>query len=598
MLKKEFNDILKLALFFIIGILLLPVFLMSTRIIANQSYFSVFFPAFQFGLFFWALLMGASLFSIDRGQRGIEYLLSLPYSRLKLLVLKILPRLISVLAFYIVFVILYRSVGENLAAISSVSFSAIYISLFLIAISLSAISDNFVVLSVVSLFSLCVFFGLLFLGSWFVVLTKKIPYYSLNINDFFSGGWDSDLTGFTLLAALILLSSFLMSFILSFKKFDVRPAKIFNRRFFKLFTPIFIFCFIFSVLFSYQGIDIGYKSYYLTQNHKLIESTYYSDFKIHDGEKTHKIKGEFGPIWFPLEEDEYLYYLFDRKIFKLNTLNYGCDVLYEAPPEKEISYQFWKYDQTITFIEREKPKRQFTGIQLVLMDIPSRKLTRIPIDHALLKKSHQPVIFGTDKIEGRRFWLIWTERNEDNQILKLWEDGGIENIGKSQRSPLYINNMLITYTEKEMIFSKEKAGSYETFHKITNRERFHFGLGYFSLPSSLNNIPLKEIYGWKKGPEYARLNLATLEIDEIHVLKGHLYCFYPGDYYFTEIDKDNVTTKIYEFKEGKLKLLKSFPDLDPTRAENRLSLFKGGIIVERGKRIKAYVFPELIELKF
>jgi len=109
MLKKEINDVLKQIVFFTAAVLLLPALLIITKIIPHQSYFSVFFPLFQFGLIFLAFFMGSSLFSLEHGQRGMEYLLSLPYSRLKLIGFKILPRLIAVMIFFVAFWILYNT---------------------------------------------------------------------------------------------------------------------------------------------------------------------------------------------------------------------------------------------------------------------------------------------------------------------------------------------------------------------------------------------------------------------------------------------------------------------------------------------------------
>ncbi|MDH5467852.1 MAG: ABC transporter permease, partial [Candidatus Aminicenantes bacterium] len=132
MLKKEISDVLRHNFFFILFILLLPAFLVVTRILPNQSYYSVFFPLFQFGLLFWAFFMGTSLFSVERGQRGMEYLLSLPLSRYKLIGLKILPRFIAILIFYLIFLILYLGEGSNYAALSLVSFTTVYFSFYLI----------------------------------------------------------------------------------------------------------------------------------------------------------------------------------------------------------------------------------------------------------------------------------------------------------------------------------------------------------------------------------------------------------------------------------------------------------------------------------
>ncbi|MGB2844562.1 MAG: ABC transporter permease subunit, partial [Candidatus Aminicenantaceae bacterium] len=162
MLKKEISEVLKHSIIFILVVLLLPAILLVTTIISDQSYFSVFFPVFQFGLFFWALFMGTSLFSGDRRQRGIEYLLSLPYSRLQLIGIKTLPRLCAVIVFYLVFVNLYKIGGQDSAATTFIPFTAIYFTLFLLALSLSAFSDNFIILSVTSLFSLFTYYGLLY----------------------------------------------------------------------------------------------------------------------------------------------------------------------------------------------------------------------------------------------------------------------------------------------------------------------------------------------------------------------------------------------------------------------------------------------------
>lgn len=605
MLKKECHDVLKQIVFFTLVILLLPAFLIITTIIPNQSYFSVFFPIFQFGLLFWAFFLGSSLFSVEQGQRGMEYLLSLPYSRYKLIGLKILPRLFAVLIFFLVFLILYTSIGKDVTAISYITFALIYFSLFLIALSFSSSSDNFLVLFVVSLFSLFIYLGLLFLVFWVALQIKGLPYYELDLSPFITGEIDPYLAGLIMPAALVMILPLLLSFILSFKKFDIRPSKVYNKRYFKFFTPLFILCLIISYLFAYQDIDFEYNSYYLTQDHKLIVSIYYSDLKIYDSKKVHKIKGE-SDFWWPfLEENEYVYDSSDRKITRYNTSNYTSEVLYEVSQERVvIGWQIWKYDQTIAFLTR---KRDYSGRKLVLLDETSRKVTKIPIDRKPLSDYYNRRIFGTDKIDGKQFWLIGAWRfREEKQIFRLWDDGRIEKIQKSQRWPYYINRLLITYTEEEIIISKEKEGRFEAISKIPNSKGFSFGLGYYPR-TNLNNIPIKELYGWKrkKGPngweyslEYARLDLENFQIEELGKAKGWLVCFGPDDCYLEEVDHDALTVKIYELKEGKLKHLKTFKDLDASEMENRINIFKAGVIVKRGKKIKAYAFPDLKPLKF
>lgn len=129
-------------------------------IFIDQPYFGLFIPIFQFGLFFLALFMGASLFSGFRKQKDIESLLTLPYSRLQLISLKMLPKFSALLFFFVIYLILSVLGADYYEALSFVSFTVIYFSLFLIALSFSANSDNFIVVFSTSLLFFIVFFGL------------------------------------------------------------------------------------------------------------------------------------------------------------------------------------------------------------------------------------------------------------------------------------------------------------------------------------------------------------------------------------------------------------------------------------------------------
>jgi len=605
MLKKEISDVLKQIVFFTAAVLLLPAFLIVTTIISNQSYFSVFFPLFQFGLIFWAFFMGSSLFSLEHGQRGMEYLLSLPYSRFQLIGFKILPRGIAVMIFFIAFWILYNAGGEDLAALPFSLFTVIYFFLFLISLSLSANSENFLVLFVASFFSLFVCFGLLSLILWLVMLIKGLPFSALFLKYFFTWERTYLFSAFILLVGSAFLLPFLISFILSFKKFDIRPAKVYNKRYFKYFTPIFIFCFIISFLFVYWATGTRYKQYYLTQDLKLIESRDFTDTKIYEDNKVHKVEGDFDFSWPSFEDNEYVYARahskitgYYNRIIRINTTNYKAEVLYEGQPERQIAFQFWKYDQTIAFVERKR-KKDFYDIQLVLVEETSKEVTRIPLEDQLMEKSYWPTLIGTDKAEGKRFWLMCTEKTRKNQILRIWEDGRIENIGESQKAAFYFNKMLISYSEEDVIISSEKNGRFEIIRKIPNRKGFHFGTVYWR--TSLNNVGLKEIYGWRRGkkrPKYARLNLESFEIEEFGETKGYLQFFYPDKYYLVETDHVASVVKVYEFKEGKIKLLKTFSGYDTTEISNRFRLCKGGVVIREGKKVRVYAFPDLKEIKF
>jgi hypothetical protein len=590
MLKKEFREVLKQLLYFILVMVLLPLLLLIFKIFLDQSYFGNFYIIYHFGLLFLALFMGASLFSGDRGQGGMEYLLSLPYSRLQLIGFKILPRLIAIVIFYLVYLILYQASGGSYSIFFFLFFTTSYISLFLIGVSLSASSDNFLVLSIASLFSLFVYLAFFYLDyiTAFLIRGIHIDRLAYEVDP------ESLILGFIPFAALALVLPFLLAFILSFKKFDVRPAKVYNKRYLKYFTPLIAVGLVISFCLAYLGTSWVYKFYYLTEDHKLIETGYYSKIKIYEKDRVHTVKHKFDSFWPYLEENEYVYDMYGESVVRLNTSDFAIDTLYEAPYEKLATWETWKYDQTIALLEKNNFQ---PSLQLALLDETSKKIKRITYSHESLKNYYKPVIFGTDQTGGQRFWLIYSSVPMNYPLLRLWDDGRIENIGTTQRAPCYVNQMLITYTEEAMIISQESEGKFESTHKIPEGKDWSFQVDYMRV--NLNNFPLKGIYGriWESR-EIGRLDLDTFEIKEIAESIGWIDYLYPGDCYFIEMDRPANLIKIHQLKENKLEFLKSFPDFDVREPENRLEVCKGGIVLKKGKKIKVFAFPDLQELKF
>ena len=614
MLKKEINDVLKQIAIFTAFALVIPAFLIITTIISNQSYFSVFFPLFQFSLPFWAFFMGASLFSVERGQRGMEYLLSLPYSRYEVVGLKILPRLAAVVLFYVVFLILYTSGGEDLVALPFFSFTFLYFSLYLISLSLSASSENFIILFVSSLFSLFIYLNLLLLVFWLAVRAKvDIPFDTLDLRDFLTLEWNPEITVLAYFSAFVLLLPLLVSFGLSIKKLDIRPAKVYNKRFFKLFAPIFLGCFILSFLFAHGSIITGYTYYYLTKDHKLIESTPYSGIKIYDGSKVHKIEGDFGSYWpSPFhEENEYVYDEISNKIVRINMSDYTLEVLYEVPPEKYIRWSIWTHEQTFVFLEYninawDKDKKFVPDKKFVLLDKPSKNVTKISLDDKPLKNHYNLTIFGADGTDGQRFWLLTTwPYKEERHIFKLWEDGKVEHIGKTRKWPFYINGMLLTYSGDELIIHQEKEGKYVPIQRIPNPEGYRFGLSYY-FRTNLDDIPINELYGTKRitledqriGTSFAILDLENFKIEKIGESKGRMDYYYPEDLYFIETNPVEPEIRIYKYMDGQIRLFKTFEDFDYKKPENRSFWCRSGIVLRRGKKVKVYAYPDLKEIKF
>ena len=264
MLKKEWNDIIVQSLI-AAGITgLYPGLLILTRLVPDSTYAGLFFPMFQFGLFFWAFFLGASFLSSDRRQRGVVYLLSLPYSRLRLFILKALPRVSALLLFYGLFILSVSLWGKDLTAISMISFSLIYFVLFVISLSVSACSDNFLVLFFTSLFGLVAFWGLQLLFILAGHRLKGHTFYEFDIRTFFNGELDGFLVHLLLGTVVLLLVPVLITFVWAFTKFDARPVSVFNNRYLARLAGIFVLGMAAALLYAYQSSDIVDTTYHLS----------------------------------------------------------------------------------------------------------------------------------------------------------------------------------------------------------------------------------------------------------------------------------------------------------------------------------------------
>jgi hypothetical protein len=610
MLKKEIINVLKQTSYFLLAVLILPGILLVTTIVNDVSYFQLFFPLLQSGLLFWALFMGISLFSSEQGQRGMEYLLSLPYTRLQLIGLKILPRAFVVLALYFACWLLYAEGGGNAAALPHFSFTILYFALFCIALSFSASSDNFLVLFVFAGFSLVAYLGLLSAIFWTSLQTKGYIFYELEVMPFFTEGLDSFWEKLIVPVSLGILLPLLIALIFSFKKFDVRPVKIYNKRFLKVFVPVFLAGLIGGFVYAHQTLDIGYTEYYLTEDLQVVESNPYSGVKIYDGQRAYRVDSDMDYFWPSWEDGGFVYYRDGSKFCRLHTHVHKAEILYETPPGRRIDWGIRGYEQTIAFLER---KRNYTDTQLVLLDLDSQDVNKISLTGAPLGEYPNWMIFGADKADGRRYWLMSPlGSGDDKPILQVWEDGRLDRIGTSCKWPSYINRTLFSYAENEIILSKYDKGKFDVLRIIPNEEDFFFGW-YVYHQGKLNQTPSKELYGRKAYikakdenagriyyAKYARLDLDNFEIEELTDLTGDLAFYSPNtdSFYALEMDESAREVKLYEMDEGTPKLLKTFEDMESRYSLNDVDISSGGILVRKGKKIKVYAWPDLKEIKF
>jgi len=616
MFKKEINDVLKQTFYFLLVTIALPWILILTSAVRNLSFFQIFFPIFQFALLFWALFLGISLFSSEQGQGGMEYLLSLPYSRLRLLGLKVLPRATVVMLLYVLFLLLYTRGGEDAAAFPIFYFTLLYCALYFISVFLSASSDNFLVQFVLSLFSLSVLFFLLTGILWTAFQAKGYVYYSFGLRQLITESTNQILARSGTALTIGLLLPLPISFVLSFKKFDLRPAKNFNLRFIKVFVPVFVIALSVSFIFAYQTLDFGYTSYVLTLKRQVIESKVFSNLKIRDERGVSKLHLDSGYIRILWEEIPYIYYR-DRnsRIGRLNTIERSTEILYESPQGKRIDSSQSGFGQMIAFFER---KRDYSETDLIFLDTDSREVKRIPLTDEMFagevfKDYHNWRIFGADTVGGRRFWLMFPAvMAEELPIYRVWEDGRIDRIGASRKSPCFVNRILFTFTEKEITATKHHEGHFNIQQRIPNSEDFHFGW-YVHAQNKLTNHSLEEIYGRRivRVPDYqdsnrnfqigyARLNLENYEIEILNDLDKFQSFISPtfNTHYVLAEDGISHEVKLYVLKRGKPNLVKTFNNVDLTYGLRGLKFFESGILAKQKRELRIYTLPDFEEIRF
>jgi hypothetical protein len=415
-----------------------------------------------------------------------------------------------------------------------------------------------------------------------------------------------DYQKYGLLSAIFLMIPFLASLIITFRKYDIRPSGRRNLRFFKYFLPLLIVCFFLSAFTSYQGIEFPYKSYYLTQKNRLIEGGYY--LKVYDEKKV--LKSELGDYFYSVSGrfDVEDYFIFEdieferkqwvRNLYRLDVNSAQIESIYESQHPKRY-YYLWtvsKFKNKAVLLEGgSKPSEAV----LVTVDCETEEISKTEFGYTSLSDSYWPRIFGTDEIEGKRFWLLGYSK-KDSPVLQIWEGGDVAFLGNSQKLPGYINGILFLYEQDNLCFYKLKKDGKELIEKISLMPTFRF-LYY---RRDLSPIFLKEIYGrisdGKKGTKLIKLSLDSFEVTEVILFEDSSFSIFysePGNFYFLEFPNNRQGENLFIIEEGKPRLLKKFR-LNVTTSLNRLSVFHTGIVSKKNGKVKVYSFPDMKELKF
>ncbi|MCP5105248.1 MAG: ABC transporter permease [bacterium] len=192
-------------------------------------------------LLIYASYTGWSMFERERQEGAEEYLLSMPVSRARLFFLKFMPRLFCTLLM-LGFFLLAQNYLNIPVYFAPMEFSIIYISFFLISLSLSLSVKNFI----------GAFFLTAFLSVGLSLLLKAV---------------DPDIADFSVILTVNLtLLVFPIAFFIVFQTYDIKPLKSFNLKFI---TPMVV---VIALLIGIAWLrsSTPWSHYYLTQTGDIL----------------------------------------------------------------------------------------------------------------------------------------------------------------------------------------------------------------------------------------------------------------------------------------------------------------------------------------
>jgi ABC-type transport system involved in multi-copper enzyme maturation permease subunit len=222
MLKKEISDALKRWAESLLFLLAIPVTFAFDRFVikSGMEFSELTLAVAYFTLFFFSIYAGVSIFQSEKKDRAFEYLFSLPVSKLKILLYKILPRFILLGLMIVLFLVLMEpvfynplvpSLGSSLEKV--LFFVLLYVFFFFLSVILS-IAFSSVVMAFIGVCLLAVLRT--FAGRTLDFIVIKAIHYNFPRTFHFN----------QYLSAALLLIPIGIAFWITFKNMDVKPFKL------------------------------------------------------------------------------------------------------------------------------------------------------------------------------------------------------------------------------------------------------------------------------------------------------------------------------------------------------------------------------------
>ncbi len=618
MLIKESKEVLKQTIILIISVffLIYPIYLIASIFTKHIFVFSEYFLMFyQLFIFFFSFFLGISLFSKEIRNNGFEYLLTLPFSRTKLLLYKIVPRIIALALLYLIYLVLLIISKSDPFLISPVSFISLYFSLFFISTSLSVLRGNFVGNSI--------FTGLMFIFflvatnfvAWLVIIKYFGESESFKLRAFV--GFDTfPFSPFSIISFAFLISiPFIVSLFYGFKKFDIRSSKRYLKRFSTLLIPLILIGMIISYFILNSSVDINYDTHYMTRDGVVIKHTY-SGTSVVSGAEERELP-EFYPHGRNLYEREGFVYLSlwhwednpAGNIIKFDKTFSKSEIIHTPAESLNLGRKLYGFRDTIVFLEHKGRKYSWNKSKenrIVFLNIKSGEIKRskFPFDSFNL--------LGVTEVDNSRVWIGYYIIREGVTVYTIDGSGNIKNMLRSTNRPMFINNELITFGRDDLIFGRFSGTVYEELKRVAIKERLWFS--HYLETSDLNMKSMKYLYAKihkrrnydpevKKEPiEFISIDLNNHDLKRFYnksIKRGFLVNIFTGDTIFIKFtdDGDILLDSIFRMNRQEMVLLKNFKKQNLSFRTNFRHI-GSGFVTGKGDELKFYKYPDMKELKY
>ncbi|MGD2087640.1 MAG: hypothetical protein PVH61_15800 [Candidatus Aminicenantes bacterium] len=238
MLKKEFRDTLRILVESSVMLLAVPLIILMSIIMGFKvNYVQLIKIISIITVFAFSGYSGLGMFLWEKRDKGFEYLLTLPISRLKLFIYKLLPRFVVLMAMLGTWALVFNMPVKNYIVV------LIFIQLAAACLSL-AFNSYFAAL-----------IGIILLGFFYSLSRRFIIFLFYR----WQGISNDPITIISpyVLAALLLGIPLAISFLLAFRNFDLKPYKYVIRPYLFIALPLLLVQVV-VIFFYYEKIVYFY----------------------------------------------------------------------------------------------------------------------------------------------------------------------------------------------------------------------------------------------------------------------------------------------------------------------------------------------------